>query len=198
MVWWALLGLSVSTNMVFLLLVFMLFIGPVTPYTRTILSNGVPHELQARIFAGFSALESIGSLVSPLLTVGYSICVSVNYAGMIFEVMALLTMVAFLLVSYIIYTPELFEQLPKAHQAHASFKTGPSGEVVSPFEARYGDECGDLDGEREGEGEGEGDGDGDGVKERLISHASIGYECPPFRNDMVSTDGHNIARSISC
>ena len=43
---------STLSCQMFALLPLLLLSGPIIPYTRTLLSNSVPHELQARVFSG--------------------------------------------------------------------------------------------------------------------------------------------------
>lgn len=73
-------ALSESTIAVFVLLTLLIPAGLVAPYTRTLLSNSVAVTKQAQIFAGFSAIESISTVISPVFAVGYSIFTSGNYS----------------------------------------------------------------------------------------------------------------------
>lgn len=85
--------------MVFAALPLLLFTGPVTPYTRTILSNSVRLSEQAQVFAAFSAIESVGTLLSPLFGYGFSATVQRGLAGLMFEVMACLSLLAVCIIS---------------------------------------------------------------------------------------------------
>jgi MFS family permease len=98
---WAVLPLLPSTAVVFFTLPLLLLTGPVTPYTRTILSNTVqPHE-QAQIFAAFSAIESVSTLLSPLFGYGFSATVNIGLAGLMFEVMAGMAAVAVVIITVV-------------------------------------------------------------------------------------------------
>lgn len=70
------------------------------PYTRALLSNSVLPESQAQMFAGLSGIESIGTLLSPLFSLGYSLTVGAYGEGM-FLVMSALTGVSALIMFHI-------------------------------------------------------------------------------------------------
>lgn len=108
------LGISIvrSTVPVFLLLLVLLPAGLVAPYSRTLLSNSVPLRMQAEIFAGFSAVESIATLVSPLFTLGYSVTTSVGMPQAMFVVMGVITTLSFAIVTYVHCSEDLSRNLP--------------------------------------------------------------------------------------
>ncbi len=105
-IFWILFGLSTSIYMLYGILTLTLVTGSITPYTRTILSNSVDHEYQAKMFSGFSAMESISSLVSPLFSVGYAITVG-SWDTCMFYLMSAINLISLSLILYVIYTPEL-------------------------------------------------------------------------------------------
>jgi hypothetical protein len=88
--WLAVAVLAYNTATVFAILPINLLTGLVIPYTRALLSNSVLPETQAQMFAGLSAIESIGTLMSPLFSLGYSLTVS-EYGEAMFLVMSALT-----------------------------------------------------------------------------------------------------------
>lgn len=88
--WFALGALATSTATVFAILPINLLTGLVIPYTRALLSNSVLPEAQAQMFAGLSGIESIGTLMSPLFSLGYSLTVS-TYGEAMFLIMSALT-----------------------------------------------------------------------------------------------------------
>eukprot|EP00661_Eupelagonemidae_sp_cell13_P005501 gene5501-772_t len=105
-------GLAPSTAFVFAMVTFLAVAGPATPYTRTILSNTVlPHE-QAQVFAAFSALESLSTLLSPLMIVLYSICARNGIPALPFFVMSSFLVISNLILFYIRWTPALRHNLP--------------------------------------------------------------------------------------
>lgn len=74
--------------------------GLVIPYTRALLSNSVLPETQAQMFAGLSGIESIGTLMSPLFSLGYSVTVG-TYGEAMFLLMSALTGCAALIMFHI-------------------------------------------------------------------------------------------------
>lgn len=59
-----------STAAIFGILPLLLFVGPLPPYTRTVMSNSVPAQNQAQIFSAFSAIEGISTLIAPIYSAG--------------------------------------------------------------------------------------------------------------------------------
>mmetsp|Transcript_9324 Transcript_9324/g.15628 ORF Transcript_9324/g.15628 Transcript_9324/m.15628 type:complete len:200 (-) Transcript_9324:44-643(-) len=88
--WFAIGAIAYSTATVFAILPINFLTGLVIPYTRALLSNSVLPEAQAQMFAGLSGIESIGTLLSPLFSLGYSLTVS-TYGEAMFLVMSFLT-----------------------------------------------------------------------------------------------------------
>ena len=93
-------ALAYSTATVFAILPINFLTGLVIPYTRALLSNSVLPETQAQMFAGLSGIESIGTLMSPLFSLGYSLTVS-SYGEAMFLVMSALTGVSALIIFHI-------------------------------------------------------------------------------------------------
>jgi hypothetical protein len=85
---------------VFAILPINFLTGLVIPYTRALLSNSVLPETQAQMFAGLSGIESIGTLMSPLFSLGYSLTVG-TYGEAMFLVMSSLTGVSALIMFHI-------------------------------------------------------------------------------------------------
>ena len=112
---WCLFGLVKDTVGIFVLLPLLFFVGPLAPYTRTIMSNSVAASEQAKIFSAFSALEGICSLLSPLYSAAYSLFVQADMPGMVFETMAVASVVALCIATYVRMTPSLAQHLPEDH-----------------------------------------------------------------------------------
>lgn len=123
---WSLFGLIRDTYGIFLLLPLLFFVGPMAPYTRTIMSNTVTHAEQAQIFSAFSALEGIASLLAPIYSAGYTLFVQAGAAWMIFEVMAVATAAALVIMTYVRFTPSLSRHIPEDH--HPQFHEAGDGE----------------------------------------------------------------------
>jgi hypothetical protein len=123
-----------ETAGIFLLLPLLFFVGPMAPYTRTIMSNTVTPAEQARIFSAFSALEGLSSLLAPLYSAGYTLFVQAGAPWLIFEVMAAATLVGLGIVTYVRVTPRLSKHMPEdRHHFDA-----PEGLPGSPEEAADG------------------------------------------------------------
>jgi hypothetical protein len=119
-------GLAPSTVLVFVMVAFLVVAGPATPYTRTILANTVLPSEQAQIFAAFSAVESISTLISPLMIVLYSVSASNGMPALPFFVMATLLVCSNLILYYIRITPALRHNLPdemKSVVVYSSFSS---------------------------------------------------------------------------
>jgi MFS-type transporter involved in bile tolerance (Atg22 family) len=105
-------GLAETTLVAFLVCPLLLLSGPIIPYTRTILSSCVPQHQQAQIFSAFSALESIGTLFSPVFNAIYSYTVLSGNSWMVFEVMGLLSAISYMLICIAIYIDDIRGNLP--------------------------------------------------------------------------------------
>jgi MFS-type transporter involved in bile tolerance (Atg22 family) len=153
-------GLSPSTGYLFAMVALLLLAGPATPYTRTILSNTVLPTEQAQIFAAFSAVESISTLLSPLMTVLYSVSAQHDMPALAFYVMALLLVCSNLILYYVRVTPALRHNLPDEGKASV---------VYSSFSSAFGKEEGLMDC-MSSSGYFSRSGDVSSEKERLISN----------------------------
>mmetsp|Transcript_24570 Transcript_24570/g.36184 ORF Transcript_24570/g.36184 Transcript_24570/m.36184 type:complete len:531 (-) Transcript_24570:174-1766(-) len=109
---WMLFGIMTSSAGIFSLLPLLLLCGPISPYTRTILSNSVPHEAQAQIFSAFSAIEGAASLLAPVYGVVLSVLFDINAAYLIFEIMAFVAFVSFSLIWYVRKNEMIYRNLP--------------------------------------------------------------------------------------
>jgi MFS family permease len=115
-------GLAPSSLSVFFILPCLLFIGPLAPYNRTIISNSVPPEQQAQAFAAFSAIEGVSALFAPLFSALYSYLVTSGYDGTIFFLMAAFVIVSLAMTIYIQMNPLLKMNLPEERKLLESLK----------------------------------------------------------------------------
>jgi MFS family permease len=118
--------MATSESFVFSILVFNLFSGSITPYTRTLVSNSVNQSLQAQVFSGFSAFESIASLLGPLFGIGYSLSVGM-IDGLVYFVMSSFAFAAALIIVYVIMDSELRRNIPD--HAHNLDSVNREGEI---------------------------------------------------------------------
>lgn len=128
---------------IFVLLPLLIMVGPMAPYTRTIMSNTVPVAEQAKIFSAFSALEGISSLLAPLYSAGYTVFVGVGMPWLVFEVMSFACFVALLIATHVRTSPALSKHLPEDHRHHEE----ESIVVISPI-LRDDEESGRSDSEK--------------------------------------------------
>jgi len=144
MLHWGLFGLMPDTIGVFVLLPLLLMVGPMAPYTRTIMSNTVPISEQAKIFSAFSALEGISSLLAPLYSAGYTVFVGIGMPWLVFEAMALACLIGLLVASYVRMSPVLSKHLPEDHHHRHGEETvvviSPLGDVGDLGNAGQSDE----------------------------------------------------------
>lgn len=105
-------ALSPTSESLFAMIALLAVAGPATPYTRTILSNSVLSSEQAKIFAAFSSVESISTLLSPAMIVLYSITAGNGMPALTFYVMALLMLFSMSALAFIQMTPELRHNVP--------------------------------------------------------------------------------------
>lgn len=68
-------GLARSTEAVFGLTLMLIFCGPLTPRTRSIISNAASAKMQASVLSAFSALQSLSQFAAPGFSAGYSVTV---------------------------------------------------------------------------------------------------------------------------
>ena len=101
----------------------LLFIGPLIPFSRTILSNTVPTSEQAEIFSAFSAIEGVGGMLGPVFSAIFSALVKTDYPWLIYEIMALLTAISFGMIVYVRCTPSINQNLPQERYTRESRKS---------------------------------------------------------------------------
>ena len=113
-IYWVLFGNLplISHVTVFSVVPLLILCGPATPRTRALLSNSVPARYQARIFSAFSAVESIGSIISPIFNLGYAASVRKHYPGCMYTVMAFLGITAATIILWIRSNRNLSDNLP--------------------------------------------------------------------------------------
>jgi len=132
--YFVLFGLAQTPWQVYVLLPLLLLTGPIAPYTRTILSNSVGVEEQAKIFSAFSAVEVLGSLVAPLFSSLFGAFLRLSVGWAIFEVFALLSLVALCILVYMNGSPDITQNLPLE---------GLAGLVASRSKSRLGSNSSD-------------------------------------------------------
>jgi MFS family permease len=108
----ALFGLVKTEWELYAALALLLLTGPVPPYTRTILSNSVSVEEQARIFSAFSALEVLAVLLGGVFTPLFAVLLRMSAGWLIFEVFAVLTTCALGVIVYLCSCPDIYGNLP--------------------------------------------------------------------------------------
>jgi MFS family permease len=124
-------GLAPSSLSVFLILPCLLFIGPLAPYNRTIISNSVPLEQQAQAFAAFSAVEGVSALFAPLFSALYSYLVTSGSDGAIFFLMAIFVAMSLVMTIYIQWNPLTHMNLPEERKLIESMKQDTVGNIRS-------------------------------------------------------------------
>lgn len=92
----------------------LLLVGSIPAYTRAIISNSVPHNMQASVFSGLSGIESCASMAAPIFSAGYYFSVTSGLPGLMYQIMGLILFVAFLLVCYARYNPSISSNFPDA------------------------------------------------------------------------------------
>lgn len=112
LVHYCLFGLIRESMYLYCIIPLLFFVGPVGPYTRTILSNTVKVEEQAKIFSAFSAIEGLGALVGPMYNVIFSFLLDKNISWVIWEIIAFFACLAFLIILYVRSNSEINNNLP--------------------------------------------------------------------------------------
>lgn len=112
--------------------------GIIAPYTRTILSNSVSATRQAQIFAAFSAIESIATLLAPVYAVIYGVTVKSGVPALAFLVMACSALLSGAIATYVRISPDLRSSLPDQSSSDAEFSENKS--LMSSFDAA--EDCG--------------------------------------------------------
>lgn len=124
--YYILFGLVPSTIYIFIILPCLLFVGPLAPYNRTIISNSVTPDKQAQAFAAFSAIEGVSALFAPVFSALYSVFVVSGYDGLIFFIMAFFVGISFFMIYYIKSNKSLSSNLPVDGQIHQNIKADSS------------------------------------------------------------------------
>jgi MFS family permease len=124
-VYWTALGLAPSSALFFAAVALEMPCGPIAPYTRTVLSNSVPAAHQAQIFAAFSAIESIATLIAPIYSYIYGATVKSGASAVTFFVMALSAVASGAIATYVRSTPQLKSTLPdqSRHSEHSDYES---------------------------------------------------------------------------
>ena len=105
-VFWSLIGFADSINLLYIAMPFLLLTGSISPYTRTIISNNINKDNQAKSFTAFSTLQNLPALIIPLLDFCYSVSVNNNLSWLIYQIMSCLVFISFIITLYSIKTPE--------------------------------------------------------------------------------------------
>ena len=106
-IFWSLVGFASSIETLYIAIPFLIFTGSISPYTRTIISNNVNQDNQAKSFTAFSTLQNLSMLMVPLLNICYSISVKNNLSGLVYQIMAGLVFISFMILLYILNIPEV-------------------------------------------------------------------------------------------
>jgi len=117
---WALFGLADSTQMLYLAQLPSLFVGPLMPYTRTIVSNSLGSADQATGFSGFAGIEGLAIFASNLVTLVYSLSVNDGMSWLVYQLLAVFALFGLLLVSFVRYDPSLRSSLPDQSEERSS------------------------------------------------------------------------------
>ncbi len=79
-----------------------------------LLSNSVPHHLQATMQSATAALDSLATFISPLFYLIYSYSVKQNNgASFVFKLFSALCLVSFSLCLYVYKSPQIYITLPE-------------------------------------------------------------------------------------
>jgi MFS family permease len=105
-IFWSLVGFSNSIKSIYIAIPFLIFTGVISPYTRTLISNNVNQTNQAKSFTAFSTLQNLSMLMVPLLNICYSIGVKNNLSGIVYQIMAGIVFISFIIILYILNIPE--------------------------------------------------------------------------------------------
>ena len=143
------LGLVQSSWGIVVITSFLIFTGPINPYTKTVLSNTVSPLAQAQVFSAISAIESLASLSSPVFDAIFVGLLRANAAWLIFEIAAVLVVIAFFMIYYVRAKPSFAHNLPQesrvevttssfyCREASRSMSTSVIGNGLPCFEAMY-------------------------------------------------------------
>ena len=110
--YWMALAVAPSSALFFGAVALQIPCGPIAPYTRTILSNSVGPSHQAQVFAAFSAIESIGTLIAPVYSLIYGFSVKEGAASLAFVVMSGSALMSAFIATYVRTNNRLRSTLP--------------------------------------------------------------------------------------
>ena len=105
-IFWSLMGFANSVNFLYVVLPFLLLTGAISPYTRSIISDNINKDDQAKTFTAFSTLQNLPALIIPLLNICYTVSVNNNLSWIVYQIMSFLVCVSFMMTLYTINTPE--------------------------------------------------------------------------------------------
>jgi len=105
-IFWSLMGFANSVNFLYVTVPFLLLTGAISPYTRSVISNNINKDDQAKSFTAFSTLQNLPALIIPLLNVCYTVSVKNNLSWIVYQIMSFLVGVSFMTTLYVINTPE--------------------------------------------------------------------------------------------
>lgn len=114
------LGLVQSSLGIILVTSLTLFTGPIMPYSKTVLSNTVTPLAQAQVFSAVSAIEGLSGLSGPLFDAILVGLLKVNLAWVIFEIAAVIVVMAFCMIYYIRTSPSMAQNLPQETKVETS------------------------------------------------------------------------------
>lgn len=106
-------GVCTTTNQVFYSAIILFFTGPYYPRNRVLLSNSVSPANQATMQSAIAAVDSIGSFITPLITLTYSLTVGQS-PSIVYYIMSSLVFFASIVVLYTTWIPGLFRNLPES------------------------------------------------------------------------------------
>lgn len=112
--YYAIFGLAPNIWWLYGNILLILLAGPIVPYTRTLLSNCVPHSEQARVFSGFAGLETIASFISVVFVIIYSATVKAGLSQLIYFLFSAFVCGSLVLVFYVTRSPIVRANLPDA------------------------------------------------------------------------------------
>jgi hypothetical protein len=99
-------GFANSVNFLYVVLPCLLLTGTISPYTRSIISNNINKDDQAKTFTAFSTLQNLPALIIPLLNICYTVSVNNNLSWIVYQIMSFLVGVSFMMTLYTMNTPE--------------------------------------------------------------------------------------------
>ena len=127
-------SLCQTATQIFAVSSLLIFTGPILPRNRVLLSNSVPHNMQATMQSASAALDSLATFLSPLFYLIYSYTVKQpggGGAGIVYYVFAGLCFISFFLCVLICINPEVYSNLPDVTAALDDTKPIVSYDTIS-------------------------------------------------------------------